>query len=253
MPARNATRSVPPTIIANQLKGASVSDSETLEVTGPPPHWWDDQEYRAPLGIRANGHVVATAHRYTQAPKFHIDEGCDGLKRANWDLQTARRFPSVTSLLERAEGRPCRSCALEPFLVRYLRSPQTRASKQRPTIPGGRSVVMFSSQANPLEGNPHNYRYRSATESGAARLRRIAAELGLPTVDTAAGPVTWAKLTAQAASAVATNLRTIVAPAHVGDLDEMLVQTVWSMLVSSPPETGGWGDDVWDLAAAVIS
>ena len=228
-------------------------DTATEPALGPPADWWADQGHSAPLGIRPGGRVVITSHRFQNAPRYHFDVGCRGLERANWELQSTGSFRSVTAMFELGQGRPCRACALEPALVRYLRSPHTRARTARPTVPHRLTVVTFSSQSNPGEANPFKYNYGEVTDSGATRLRRIAAALDLPVAETAAGPVTWTKLTAAAAAALGRNLRTIAAPPQVVDPDETVIQALWSMLVTSPPETGGWTSEVWDLAAAVVA
>lgn len=121
-------------------------------------------------------------------------------------------------------------------------------------MPGRRlAVVTFSSQSNPNEANPHKYKYREATPSGMERLRRIADALDLPIVDTAAGPVTWTRLRSDVAWVLSKNLRTLIAPPHVEPPTAEVIQALWSLLVSSPPETDGWSDEVWDLAAAVAA
>lgn len=230
-----------------------MTNTDLVDATGPPSDWWGSQRCSAPLGIRPDGRVAVTSNRYAKLPRYHFDVTCPGLENANWDLQDTRTFRSVSEMFEQGIGRPCRACALEPALIRYLRSPHTRASKRRATVPGRLAVVTFSSQSNPNEANPYKYRYREATPSGAERLVRVARELDLPVVDTAAGPVTWTRLTTTAADALGKNLRTIVAPPHVELPEPTTIQALWSMLVTSPPEIDGWTSEVWDLADAVVA
>jgi hypothetical protein len=229
-----------------------VSDDERTEPLGPPAGWWDAQSDRAPLGIRRGGQVVVSHHRYSKFPAYHFDVGCDGLEGANWDLQQTRRFGSVTQMFESHHGRPCRRCALEPALIRYLRSPHTKGTS-RTVVPGGRRIVTFSSQANPRERNASRFSYREVTDSGAERLRRVAAALRWPVTDTAAGPVTWARLHSRTGEALALNLRTLIAPDGIEMPDATTIEALWSLVVSAPPETGGWDDDVWHMAVAVAA
>jgi hypothetical protein len=200
---------------------------------------------RAKRPIVAYVSTRALADPKAQA-KLHLDISCPGLDRAvihpHEDLTLAvAEFANLRSLASWSDARPCRVCALEPVLDTVL-----RAGRAKNLV-----FATFTSQPNPGE-NLRRYKWRSATESGSARLSRIAERLNLPVAHTSCGQVTWGVFPAAGVRALQRNLRTYTR--NLPDLpDAQTVQMLWALLDESPPELGGpdGPSDPWDIAELV--
>lgn len=113
-------------------------------------------------------------------PKLHIVEDCDGLARTP---EEARAQTTFTSVLEAATvdwARPCRLCALESVVI-TLGDP--KGSPTRDTY------VTFTSQASPRnqDASPLSFHWFDSTDSGVARLKRLARRLRLDVTGTKIG------------------------------------------------------------------
>lgn len=172
---------------------------------------------------------VTTWTSHGDPPKHHLDPGCDGLAHVSW-RPDERSWPSHLAVLRDGDGRPCRRCALEPSLV--------AAAAGRWAWQGPRCAVTFSGQGSPGERYHHlvgPYQWAGVSETGAARLVRVAALLGLDVVDTDAGPVAHGTATRRWARLLAGNLRCY----DLGDVllgDREAVATFWTMACTHPLE-----------------
>lgn len=193
--------------------------------------------------------------------KYHLDPTCRGLEQVRNEDRVRRVFSSALSLLRETQGRPCRLCSFEPVLMACLTSPWLTA--------GPKVRVEFSGQPNPHEDASGSYAYRTVSESGAARLERLAVVMGLAVAMTQSGPVAHGLLSRRMAAIVGRNLRLVVdpytphvdaparrrppsaAPREVGDLE---VAIRWVLLNDAPPDASGTSTtlDPWVVSAAAV-
>jgi len=130
------------------------------------------------------------------------------------------------------EYRPCRNCALEQVLDLALNSEATA------TVP-----VTFSGQFVPEEIGVNVFEWEAISQSGVARMRRIAARSGLQVTDTVIGPVVYGLVAPSTYQLLARNLRTYrldrdLADRVRGNDDKVAfaIESYWMMRNSRPPE-----------------
>lgn len=169
-------------------------------------------------------------------PKLHRVRRCEGLER----VAAPQRiwFASLRILAEYDLARPCRTCALEEALKEVL-----AAEKTQPVF------VTFTSQGCPTE-DLRRFRFSVATESGKARLRRVAAAAGLGTVESELGPIAYGFVSHAGAQILKRNLRTLVRPEIAKLPPPETIEVLWGLLQANPPELGDvavlLGDDEVD-------
>lgn len=166
-------------------------------------------------------------------PKFHLTAGCKGLGRVkihdgadDADI-AAHEFTSWQQLAEHTDGRPCRVCTLEKVLDLCLQAHGTI----HPDRDDARFVT-FSGQPTPRE-HLRRYKWREVSDTGRARLQRIAQRSDLQLTHTGVGPVAFGVLPEAVIDVLTRNLRTIVHPTHPRRFgttpDDMQVQVVWTI------------------------
>ena len=199
---------------------------------------------------RLNGSVTVWFSSRIKYPKLHLVRDCEALLTTPDEAVGTSEFASVFDLAITTVGRPCRMCALESVLLTVLH-PDRRRSGQ---------PVFFtsSSQANPLnpDAGIRSFNWSKATESGEARLQRVARRSALPTTRTNAGIVVWGWTDQRGAAALAANIRTVVRPDHNGDVNSSIIEIAWSLLNDTPPELQGDSEDNLDpliLAARLLA
>jgi hypothetical protein len=151
---------------------------------------------------------------------------CDALvARAHVANLQRIEFESLSALAVFDRARPCRMCALEPAL-------QAAFSVQDDA---GWSFVTFTSQPAPV-AETRRAPWRSATVSGEARVRRLAAAADLTVISTACGVAAFGVVTTFAARVLARNLRTVTLPAEVASaVTASDVDVVWGLLSEQDP------------------
>lgn len=192
------------------------------------------------------GPITVTHSARLRFPKFHMVADCDSLERTPVEARATRDFASPMELALSTEGRPCRNCTLESVLITALKAP----SKADPVF------VTTTSQANPLDpgASVWKYKWSDSTESGRARVERLAQKANLPLAHTGVGPALYGFVSPDAAQVLRFNLRTQVVASLTELPDRELVETVWTLLGDNPPELAGseLEDDPWVLAEALV-
>jgi hypothetical protein len=117
---------------------------------------------------------------------------------------------------------------------------------------GGLVAVTFSGQGSPHEPQTWNadYDWGSVTDSGAARLRRLAAHCGLTVADTTVGPVAHGLLPRRFVRVLAANLR--LYEVSDGPATNAQLAVFWSLATrdaAAGSETLS-ADQAWSLALA---
>jgi hypothetical protein len=175
---------------------------------------------------------------------------CDSLERTPIEARVVREFASPAELAAARDGRPCRNCTLESVMITVLKAK-----------PGPDPVfITTTSQANPLEPgrNVWTYKWSDSTESGRARMDRVAKKVvseHLELAHTCVGPALYGFVSPETAEALRFNLRTQVVPSITEMPSRELVETVWTLLGDNPPELAGSqsDDDPWFLADALVN
>lgn len=197
-----------------------------------------------------SGGITTWASLRARWPKYHLDPACVGLEPVPEEARGTQRFASLLALAKVSDtelrGRPCRMCALETVLAHAWARPSMQAGPQ--------VAVTFSSQGNPYEPMTWNaeYEWGTVTESGAARLQRLAAHCGLEVVETAVGPVAHGVLPRRFARVLAANLRLY----EVGELaaSPEQIMVFWSLATDAhdgcaPADAA----DAWRVARATVA
>lgn len=220
-----------------------------MPVTEPP------RRRRLPAGQP----LVLFRSRGSGDPRLHEQVGCPGLQRTvakhigqirAGDEPTALELVEFADLaaLAAAEQLPCRACTLERVLDTVL----------RPVSPAERLVfASFSGQPNALRFRRGLDAWRKVSDSGEQRLLRIAERLGLPVVETPAGPVAYGMLPERGVEVLARSLRTYTLPGAVVPPPVEVVAYAWALLCDDPPErhTGLElpAPDPWQVAALLAA
>ena len=201
---------------------------------------------------RLRGEVTVWYSERLPYPKYHFVRTCEGLERTPDEAVGERVFPDVFDLALDRDGRPCRMCALESVLVTAL--------DRRKWIGAADVFVTSTSQANPR--NPDSalarFEWGQWSDSGAARLRRLARRAGLTVTATVAGPVLWGWTDARTAACLAANLRSCVRTGvEPGSLDDAVIEIAWALINDCPPELAELrGEtsaiDAWDTARRLL-
>lgn len=156
-------------------------------------------------------------------PKWHASWTCPGLEHAS--AIVSREFDGLIAAATDDAGRPCRMCLLEPALVLALRQ----------DAGGQGTLTTCSSQGNPRERGKR-FRFDDASESGMARLSRVAAAAGVPTAHAVVGPVLYGFFSPDTRTLLARNIRTLAVPG-VADLPSPeVVASAWTLWNDDPPE-----------------
>lgn len=152
-----------------------------------------------------------------------------------------RTFSSLRTLA-RSDRRPCRVCALEPVLDHALRPRRALRS----------TFATFTSQPAYV-ADERRFRKNDVSETGTARLDRIARRLDLRVAASKIGPVAYGFLPAANIDVLSRNLRTL----WTDNLTELpsphFVSAVWTFTDDAPPEFGEAGLDVWETAALLVA
>jgi hypothetical protein len=215
---------------------SSWSPSPTVEATSCDENWTGMASQmlpgsRRPTSRRAlRGEVTVVVSSRLKFPRFHLDESCEGLINTHVEARTHLTFADAYELGSCPDGRPCRLCALEPVLRAVLNT------KKFPV----REPVLFtaSAQSAPTREDVRLYDYEWATvsDSASSRLRRVARSSRTSSTLTSIGPVLYGIRDRRCVEVVSMNLRTAVAPNVDIELDELTVQTLWTLLTDNPPE-----------------
>lgn len=221
-----------------------MGDPEHLGAAAPPSKSSPQRPARFPHERR----VPIWYSTRVRLPKWHLDSACQGLEgvQVDWRGQSSA---TLLGLFTNSKGRPCRRCTLETVLTAVREAPSLNR--------GPVELVTFSGQPNPRELSPYGFGYREVSDSGAARLVRIASAWHLDCVEgTQAGPVAWGVLPARLAGGLSRNLRTV--RSRVVPVDGARhVALMWEMLVNRPPEIidGATADPVllWQMSRAIVA
>lgn len=178
---------------------------------------------------RLTGAVTVHYSTRPKYPKLHLVEDCEGLEATPPEARDAATFHSVRSLATTDWARPCRMCALESVLITCG---DPKPAQERKVF------VTFTSQATPRnpDASPLSFDWHAATDSGIARLRRLARRLNLSVTGSCSGPVAYGMVNEDAAAAIAGNLRTVVRHDVVDVPSEAMIATLWTLLGDNPPE-----------------
>lgn len=178
-------------------------------------------------------------------PKFHIDHDCEGLERTPAEARLEKSYANASELGLDFSGRPCRQCSLESVLLTTL-APRPRVKKV---------FVTATSQSNPLDPGAkiYNYRWRESTESGRARIIRLAKALNFEIASTPAGPALYGFVPFSAAAILSHNLRTVIRREITEMPSAQVVEVAWTLYGDNPPELGMPAilADVWETAEAL--
>jgi hypothetical protein len=133
-------------------------------------------------------------------PKLHLEWECgtvgkDGTPRVLKSPAKTELAPMGITKINQHEYRPCRVCALEQVLG-------LASSTGRP-----RTAVTFSGQFLPEEEGANSFKWDEVSNTGAARLERVAKQTGLHTTYTSSGPVAYGVVTLQMLKALKKSLR----------------------------------------------
>lgn len=194
--------------------------------------------------------VRDTPYRDQVGPKIHLRRTCEGLEHVRLASLRRLRFASLADLGESTDARPCRMCGLEKVLLSVL----------RPTAHEASVFVTFTSQGNPAE-NLRSFAWKASTESGSARLARLAERLGLPTGEASCGRFAYGFLPVSGAEILSRNLRTVIRPDYTGPglPDLTVMECAWALLAENPPELEiRWNatdtpPDAWELAQLLVA
>jgi len=175
-------------------------------------------------------------------PRYHLDPDCAGLERTPTEARTSRRFSGAYKLGEDTDGRPCRMCALEPTLIAVCK-PRGNASRQ---------LVTFTSQPSPDSPDTAmaTYKWSVASESGQARLLRVAAALGLESTHApGCGQVAFGAISRRSVPILGRNLRTWLLDGPASEVTTDAVETLWTILSDTTTASrAGAQDSLWRAA-----
>ena len=183
----------------------------------------------------------------TALPKYHLDPVCTGLDRVGPTWRGETQFASPLALTRDRAGRPCRHCALEAALGATWVAPWTHV--------GRTMLVTISGQGNPAEPSVgwETYVWSAVSETGAARLARLASLFGLRVDETCVGPVATGWVSARFAKLLERNLRCYeLAGDRSGSLHPLQLQVFWSLMTRDAGDRLGPAD-AWTLAAASVA
>lgn len=205
------------------------------------------------MGIPSRRRVEAFYSVKAKEPKLHLEVSCEGLSRIRVDPAGddtglgITEFPSMRSLGQCQWARPCRMCALERVIDGVLR-------------PTGRDKTVFATfSSQPSYGaDSERFLENNVSETGRARLVRIAERLELATVEAKVGPVAYGFLPATGVKVLARNLRT-QSTTTVAEMPATgFMVTFWTFLDDAPPELMTVVDgvptaDPWKIAQLITT
>lgn len=168
-------------------------------------HRTTGETYRPPRARILRAAASVTYSTDLAHPSWHLDPACGGLEKVESERRGIREFSDAWALAGDTDGRICRMCTLESLLRTILRN---RVSEPL-------CHVTFSSMPPRRSGKrtPSRTTVHGATESGEARLRRLAKTLGLATTPTpTSGLVAYGEVPVRALDALGTNLDTLTLP-----------------------------------------
>lgn len=116
-------------------------------------------------------------------------------------------------------------------------------------------LVTISGQGNPAEPSVgwETYVWSAVSETGAARLARLASLFGLRVDETCVGPVATGWVSARFAKLLERNLRCYeLAGDRSGSLHPLQLQVFWSLMTRDAGDRLGPAD-AWTLAAASVA
>lgn len=234
---------IPQPIVAGP--GETETDSATSRVTSSVA-----SRPRRRIRRRLNGTVTVWYSMRVKYPKLHLIRDCEALTTTPDEAVGTCDYPNVFDLATTSGSRACRMCTLESVLMTVLHPDRRRN--------GAPVFFTSSSQANPLnpDAGLSSFNWSKATESGEARLARVARRSALPTTRTNAGIVMWGWTDQRGAAALAANLRTVIRPDHSGDISSTIVEIAWSLLNDTPPEIHGQPEENLDpllMAARLLA
>jgi len=175
--------------------------------------------------------------------KIHLEWCCDGLERVSvcvdedeqqscggWGTEEV-----ALSLLCTLGARLCRMCALEYTLDLAGRTKVARTNRR---------AVMFSGQ--PVAEN--RKKDFTTSQSGVARLRRVAARMELSVVETELGPVAWGHVSPLAERLITNSLRALPRKwaRAVAKLPDEAIPLWWGLWLSHQDEDV---EDLLEIAA----
>jgi len=174
--------------------------------------------------------------------KWHLDPVCSGLQYTPLEDRASSVLEGAKELCgDFGVARPCRICTLEPALKTLLKV--RRGDRKTVTL------ATFSSQPAPdsRDVNLATYKWNSATESGTARIERVASHLGLETAfNPLCGRTVYGFVPSHAVSLLAGNLRTWVMPEETELPNKGAIECLWTLLNDAkslhtrPGETALW-------------
>lgn len=206
---------------------------------------------RSPLRGPVTAWFSSKMREEARFPKYHLDKECTGLERVPLEHLASETYDDAFALGEDTTGRPCRMCSLERVLYTVLR-PRAKGNRG-----SGKVFATFTSQSCPTNPDErlHRYRWRESSESGQERLVRVAEKLGLPTVYTSPGPVSWGFLPVRGAEILSHNLRTELRPEVRTLPTRDVIECAWALLDDNPPQLRdeyATGPDPWELARLLV-
>lgn len=184
--------------------------------------------------------VQAYVSMFNQAGRIHLDRHCDGLDHVDSERITIQTMASLRAIGRQPLRLPCRRCALEPFLMALF---------ERPLGSKAALVAVASTAAI-------NRRTRddgSPSDTGVARLERLASFTGWQITSSEIGPVVWGVTTRPNATLIGRNLYTLVVDNRPEWRRSDIVACAVSLAVDRhgvkrPPHDA---NTVWHLAEAI--
>lgn len=175
-------------------------------------------------------------------PSWHLDPECGGLEKVESERRGTRGFADAQALADDTDGRICRMCTLESLLRTILRREHDEPVR----------YVTFSS-VPPRHSErrvPARTTVHGASESGEARLRRVAKTLGLETTPTpSSGLVAHGAVPVRALEALGTNLDTLTLPWVRRTPGSEHIQCFWILVDDQPgPLDTALRRDLWTTA-----
>ena len=215
-------------------------DEDPFGVSGevpaaPRPKWKPSHRLlRGPIDV-----YYSTAQSF---PRMHLDERCSAFEQVAATAKHMITYAGAYELGTVDSARPCRVCCLESVL-RTVLHPQW--GKEHPSTALNEYAdadleVFFSTTAQPCPERPDSslsgYKWGDSTDSGRARIMRIAERSALGVAQTIIGPALYGIREQRVVWVVQMNLRTAIAPSVVTDNADGVVSTVWTLFNDNPPE-----------------
>jgi hypothetical protein len=203
-----------------------------------------------------DGQVTVAYSLRTPIAKLHLDPDCPGLAATPVEARSTRTYRSALRAGLCSWSTACRMCCLEALLTTVLVPDPTLVTHPR------RRRLAFMASAQPMvrrdlpaASGLAAGKISELTESGAERLRRIAANSGISLVETACGPVVHGVRGSEAVRAVARNLRTFVLPTPAGVDVAAAVETFWTLVHDRAPELDDMSEfaQMWETSRRLTS